>query len=76
MEQLLVETDAPYLTPATEKTRFRRNEPALIQSALFKLAEVKKVDPEYLHQRYGETPAGCLILKHEETFEKDLFTGG
>lgn len=48
VEQLLVETDAPYLTPAPEKNRFRRNEPAFVKSVLLKLAEVIKEDPEYL----------------------------
>ena len=48
VEQLLVETDAPYLTPAPEKNRFRRNEPAFVKSVLLMLAEVRKEDPEYL----------------------------
>jgi hypothetical protein len=33
-ERLLVETDAPYLTPAPEKNRTRRNEPAFVKSVL------------------------------------------
>jgi len=47
-DRLLVETDAPYLTPAPEKDKTRRNEPAFVKSVLLKLAEVKQEDPEHL----------------------------
>jgi TatD DNase family protein len=47
-DQLLVETDAPYLTPEPERRRLRRNEPALVGSVLLKLAEVRHEDPEDL----------------------------
>ncbi|MCU0600539.1 MAG: TatD family hydrolase, partial [Desulfobacterales bacterium] len=49
-ERILIETDAPYLTPAPEKNRFRRNEPAFVKSVLVRLAEVRKDDPEKLAQ--------------------------
>ena len=49
-EKLLIETDAPYLTPAPEKNKTRRNEPAFVKSVLLKLAEVRKEDPEILAQ--------------------------
>jgi len=39
-ERLLIETDAPYLTPAPQKNRYRRNEPAFVKSVLIKLAEI------------------------------------
>ncbi len=47
-DRLLVETDAPYLVPAPEKNRIRRNEPAFVKSVLLKLAEVRNEDPEEL----------------------------
>lgn len=48
IEQILIETDAPYLTPAPEKNRTRRNEPAFVRQILFKLAEIRNEDPEHL----------------------------
>jgi TatD DNase family protein len=47
-EQLLVETDAPYLTPTPERNKARRNEPAFVRTVLFKLAEIREQDPEAL----------------------------
>ena len=47
-ERLVVETDAPYLTPAPEKNHFRRNEPAFVKSVLLRLAAVRNEDPEQL----------------------------
>ncbi len=47
-DRILIETDAPYLTPSPEKNRVRRNEPAFVKSTLLKLAEVRGVYPEDL----------------------------
>ncbi len=47
-DRILVETDAPYLTPAPEKNKTRRNEPAFVRSVLMKVADVLEADPEEL----------------------------
>jgi TatD DNase family protein len=52
--RLLVETDAPYLTPSPERNRHRRNEPAFVKSVLLKLADVRKEDPAELAQTVWE----------------------
>ncbi len=49
-DRLVVETDAPYLTPAPEKNHTRCNEPAFVKSVLLKLAEVRAEDPNQLAQ--------------------------
>ena len=49
-DRLLIETDAPYLTPAPQKNKFRRNEPAFVKSVLATLAQIKGTDPEELSQ--------------------------
>ena len=50
VERLVVETDAPYLTPTPERNKHRRNEPAFVRSVLLKLAQVREEAPEQLAQ--------------------------
>lgn len=49
-KRLLIETDAPYLTPAPQKNKTRRNEPAFVKLTLMKLAEVRNDTPERLSE--------------------------
>ncbi len=49
-DRLLIETDAPYLTPAPQKNKVRRNEPSFVKSVLLRLAQVRNTDPEKLSE--------------------------
>lgn len=46
--RLLIETDAPYLTPSPERNKHRRNEPAFVKSVLLKTAQVRQESSEEL----------------------------
>lgn len=50
-DRIVVETDAPYLTPAPMKNRTRRNEPAFVRYVFNKLVQIKCVDAEILSER-------------------------
>jgi TatD DNase family protein len=64
-DRLLVETDAPYLTPTPERNKHRRNEPAFVKTVLSKLADVREEKIEDLApviwantcRLYGVAPA-------------------
>ena len=62
-ERILVETDAPYLTPAPEKNQTRRNEPAFVRSVLLKAAEVRNEDAEYLSTRVWKNTCRLFNIK-------------
>jgi len=61
--RMVVETDAPWLTPAPEKYHTRRNEPAFVKSVLLKLAEVRKEDPDQLAQTVWENTCRLYNLE-------------
>ncbi len=67
VERILIETDAPYLTPAPEKNRIRRNEPAFVRSILFKLAEVREEDPEYLSEVIWENTCRLFAIDDQSS---------
>ncbi len=62
-DRLLVETDAPYLTPAPERNHHRRNEPAFVKSVLLKLAEVRNENPGELARVLWENT--CRLYRLE-----------
>ncbi len=55
-DRLLIETDAPYLTPKPQRNKFRRNEPAFVASVLETLAAVREEEISGLaHQIWNNT---------------------
>lgn len=62
-ERLLVETDAPYLTPTPERNRVRRNEPAFVATVLKKLAEVRGEDPAGLSKKIWENTCSLFGIR-------------
>ena len=62
-QRLLVETDAPYLTPAPEKNRTRRNEPAFVRSTFLKLAQVRGEDSGDLAKKIWDNT--CRLFRIE-----------
>ncbi len=50
-DRILVETDAPYLTPTPQRNKYRRNEPAFVREVLKKVAAVCQDDPHTLAKR-------------------------
>ncbi|MBS3732006.1 MAG: TatD family hydrolase [Desulfobacterales bacterium] len=69
-DRLLVETDAPYLTPAPEKNTTRRNEPAFVKSVLFKLAEIRNTDPAHLARVTWENTCRLFAIDAPQAPEK------
>jgi TatD DNase family protein len=61
LDRILIETDAPYLTPAPQKNRTRRNEPAFVKSVLLKLAEMTGVEPKALAQTFWDNT--CRLFR-------------
>ena len=66
-DRLLIETDAPYLTPAPQKNKTRRNEPAFVASTLLKLAQVRGEDPEALAEATWNN--ACRLFDVQPVFQ-------
>jgi TatD DNase family protein len=66
-ERLLVETDAPYLTPTPERNKHRRNEPAFVRSVLLRLAQVLETDIEVLADRIWRNTCSLYKLPADTT---------
>ena len=62
--QLVVETDAPYLTPTPERNKFRRNEPAFVRTVLLKLAAIRQMSPEEMAAITWSNTCRLFKLEH------------
>jgi len=60
-DRVLIETDAPYLTP--EPYRGRRNEPAFVAHTLAVLAKVRNADQAHLAKQIGANAADLFGLE-------------
>ncbi len=65
-DRILIETDAPYLTPSPERNHYRRNEPAFVKSVLLKVAEVRGEDPETLSDAVWENTCRLFGIGQDE----------
>ena len=66
-DRLLIETDAPYLTPVPDKRNLRRNEPAFVRSVMLELARVRREDPESLAARIWQNTCRLYGLGQDKT---------
>jgi len=69
-DRILVETDAPYLTPAPEKNKTRRNEPAFVRSVFMKVADVLEKDPDTLADTIWHNTCGLFRVDSESLENK------
>jgi TatD DNase family protein len=61
VDRLLIETDAPYLTPTPQRNKHRRNEPAFVREVLLKIADVRKEDPAVLAEQIWDNT--CTLFR-------------
>ena len=61
VDRLLIETDAPYLTPTPQRNKYRRNEPAFVREVLLKIADVRKEDPAVLAEQIWDNT--CTLFR-------------
>jgi len=61
LDRLLIETDAPYLTPTPQRNTCRRNEPAFVRQVLLKVADVRKDDPATMAQQIWDNT--CTLFR-------------
>ncbi|BBO90884.1 TatD family hydrolase [Desulfosarcina ovata] len=59
-DRLLVETDAPFLTPTPQRNKFRRNEPAFVREVLLKVAEIRRENPDQLADQIWANTCGLF----------------
>ena len=66
--RILVETDAPYLTPWPRRNKVRRNEPAFVADVLSRLAEVLGCELEPIAETVFQNTLAVFGITEEEIF--------
>lgn len=66
-DRILIETDAPYLTPAPQKNKVRRNEPAFVKSVMERLAEVRNEDIEALSEKVWSNTCELFAVNKDQS---------
>jgi TatD DNase family protein len=59
--RLLIETDAPYLTPTPQRNKHRRNEPAFVRQVLMTVADVRQENPRTLAEQLWDNT--CALFR-------------
>lgn len=72
-DRIVVETDAPYLTPSLKRNRFRRNEPAFVREVLFEVADLLKADPHGLADQVWSNT--CALFRIDPADSRTTATG-
>ncbi|MEJ2639781.1 MAG: TatD family hydrolase [Desulfosarcinaceae bacterium] len=66
-DRIVIETDAPYLTPTPQRNKHRRNEPAFVRSVLLRLAQVLQIEVEALADRIWRNTCTLYSLPADTT---------
>jgi len=64
--RLLIETDAPYLTPTPERNKHRRNEPAFVRSVFARLVDILGEPPESLAGILWDNTCALFGIRDDE----------
>ncbi|MFC2158496.1 TatD family hydrolase [Acidobacteriota bacterium] len=67
LERLLVETDAPYLTPVPFRGKIRRNEPLYVRETGQFLASLKNISYEELSDQTTQNFSECFMFEIKKT---------
>lgn len=70
-DRILIETDAPYLTPSPERNKHRRNEPAFVASVFRRLCVLLSREPEALAPVLLANTCRVFGIKEEELGEAE-----
>ncbi|MFO7886400.1 MAG: TatD family hydrolase [Desulfobacteraceae bacterium] len=62
-DRIVIETDAPYLTPAPVKNKHKRNEPAFVASVMERLAHIKNKTSENLSETLWDNTCRLYNIK-------------